>query len=247
MKRIIIGILFFMVTSTTVVNGQSLADTTFYTTLARIQEAYWTGSYIQFKVGYSYLERDSTGVVSDTMTISYQINKENFYMIGDSVESMQNGTYRVTVYNQDSLMQVERPTSIQYQLFKVNIDDNDFKEAFVSGFTKTDTAGYRKVGIVFNSNAPYLNYEIIYDTSTYQIYSVLYRMKKGNYLTPASESLLLSVPEGFISVYLKFSGFAANAFGDAVFEQGRFFTSQNGKLLPVSPYLNFELINSIVE
>ena len=247
MKKYFVCLLFFISVIGKEVKSQAIADTTFNNIVSRIAEVYWTSSYVQFKVSYRYQEVDSATSVTDTMTMNYQVNKDNFLISGGGVESMQNANYKVTVYTQDSTMQVEKPMSINYQLFRVNIDENNFRQQYVTGFSKADSSGFQKISILFKTDAPYTNYDITYDTATYRILSLTYRMKKGNYLTPPSESMMMSIPEGFIVVQMNFSAFATNAFTDSVFDQAKYFTALNGAFVPVSPYLNFELINSIVE
>ena len=74
-----------------------------------------------------------------------------------------------------------------------------------------------------------------------------YRIKKGDYLSPASEMQQYLIPEGFISIKQQYSDYATGPLVDTYFLTSRYFLGQNGVFIPVAPYVNYELINSVIE
>jgi hypothetical protein len=229
------------------VSAQAIDDTTYYKELNKIESSYWTSGRLDIKISYQYLEVDSTGSITDSMIISCWAHRDSFYMVADSVEQMQNGSYRVVVYNQDSIMQISNPTPFYYNLVNQNLLSSEFRDLYILGYTKIDSASCRKLSVQFKNTSPYIRYDITYDTATNFIQSIDCVVKKGDYLTPPSESMLMSQPEGFISIKQSFITGVVSSFDAPFFDSGRFFTIQNGVYKPVTPYVNFELFNSITQ
>lgn len=92
-----------------------------------------------------------------------------------------------------------------------------------------------------------MKYEICFDTATYYARYINYVVKKGDYLTPPLITQWNLIPEGYLSINQSFSNFSPGLFSPSYFLTSRYFTRQNGGFVPVAPYLNFEVINSIVE
>jgi len=228
-------------------HSQAIDDTTYYKELNKIEGSYWTSGKLDIKISYYYKEVDSTGSITDTMIISCQAQRDSFYMVADSIEQMQNESYRVVVYNQDSIMQISNPTPFYYNLVNQNLLSSEFRDLYILGYAKTDSGNCRKLSVQFKNTSPYIRYDITYDTATNFIKSIDCIVKKGDYLTPPSESMLMSQPEGFISIKQVFVTGVISSFDAPFFDSSRFFTIQNGVYKPVAPYVNFELFNSITQ
>ena len=228
-------------------SAQSIPDTTFNRAISRIESAYWTSGRLHIKIGYNYEEHDSTGTTYDSMMIQVDAHQDSFYIVSDSIEQMQNGSYRIVVYNQDSIIQVQSPSPFYYNLINATLLTEEFRNQFITGYTKTDSFNFRTLAIQFKNTSPYLCYEITYDTTDHFISSIYCRIKKGDYLTPGSEMLLMNQSDGFVSIRQIFATSIDATFDSQIFESSRFFTVQNGSLVPVTPYANYELFNSIVQ
>lgn len=228
----------------------SIADSSFYKAMFNIEYTYWGTGTILHKVNQIYYETGPEGFLHDTTTIHVKVNADSFCVFDDSVERMQNGTYRIIAEKYDSILTVEPPEPFIYLFVNRVLFDNDFRERFVTGFTKQDSGTRRTLGVQFKNTCPFMRFYLTYDTSTYIIKQIEYRIKKGDYLTPANDMQLALVPEGFIWVRQVFAGGVTedeDPYSNESYSTARFFEFVGGVFQPVAPFLNFDVINKIIQ
>jgi hypothetical protein len=227
--------------------AQVTGDTSgFVQKLTWIEEVYYRTSFLSFDVAYYYEELDSTGTIRDTMTGSCKINGNHFWSQMDSVEMMQNDYDRIAVYKEDSIMQLDMPIAMSSNLFKVNLYDTLFQKLNVDRVEISTVGKKYKMKFVFRSDAPYMSYELLFDTATYYIAEIQYQVKKSLFITPP-EGSSLPLPNDFITVRTVFTNYQTGAFAESVFLSSRYFNKQNNQVTPVSPYTGFSVINNNVE
>lgn len=215
----------------------------FINELFQIENAFLSANHLSFGVRLYLEDHDTTSLVTDTIYGSGIIHGENYYLIMDSVEQVQNENYKVSVFHHDSIMQVESRSSLYKTLFRLDLYDRVFQELNVTGVQFSDSGPIRTMSFDFLRDAPYISFELQYDTVTRFITSLTYKAKKSIYLTPISGPM----PASVLTVKVLFLGYSTGSCNDSVFGTARFFKSENGGLTPVTPFSGFELINATSE
>lgn len=224
--------LFFLHTA----HAQRVYDTTTTNIMSEIDlvQAYLqTSSHLSFNAVYYFEDIDSVAVY-DTLQASYEMNADKYHIIMDSVETIQNEKYLVTVYNQDKLVVVQDPESSSRQVMHVNIMDSTFQQLAMYGMTAADSGIFRKITLFFDANALYTNYEMVYNKTTYQLLYIKYALRKET--EPESDKRF--------KMFIKFSNYKTGEFTDAVFSTDPYLTvtsskgTNNGSLTA-----NYEVVN----
>ena len=235
MKRVIL--LFISLFFLHVAHAQRAYDTT--TTnimgeIAVVQAYLQTSSYLSFNAVYYFEDIDSVAVY-DTMQASFKLNADNYHINMDSVETIQNEKYMVTVYNQDSLLVIQNPAQSSRQVLQVDVMDSVFQQLALAGITAADSGSFRKVTLLFDADAVYTNYEMVFNKTTYQLLYIKYALRK--------ESLAVDNNKRF-KMYIKFNNYQNDAFTDAAFSTDPyiFVTSSRGTATG-SITSNYEIVN----
>ena len=158
--------------------------------IAVIQSVLQQTPYLSFDATYVMEDIDSV-TVRDTIPAKYKLNGNNMYliMLKDTIEGIQNENYFASVYHSNKTIVVQKPVAFAKQLFQVDVSDTLFQNMAMSGATASDIGnGARTITILFDSNALYKSYSIIYITSTFRPIAVSYSLKKE--LNPASTKVV---------------------------------------------------------
>ena len=233
------------------ISAQRVFDTTtinLFDEMDKIQAAYTAADHLSFNAVY-YLTDTDTLIVKDTSQASFKINGNNFYLMMDSVETVQNDLYLATMYHQDSTIVVEKPTEVGKEVLKLNVNDPTFQQIGMKGMTFTDSSGgganYRKVNILFDSVALYKQYQVVFDKATYRITYLKYSVRKNYW--DASVSHLPGDIEKTTDIFISFSNYQTGTYSDNAFRTDTYFKVQDsGTIIPVGTQVaNFQVINQI--
>ena len=219
-------------------HAQDSTDAT--TELLKLQAVFQNISYTSFDVNYYYEEDDTSGVLRDTLTGVYKVDKDRFYYMLDSVIQVQNDLYHVTVDKDNKVVYVEKPYFSYTSVLQSNIMDSLFMENYVNQMLVTDSSGYRKITIQFKNEAPYQNYELLYSLNSFQPASIKFTLRK--------EALQEEGPQLYARVKIVFSNYQTGAFNDSVFLTNWIFNRENGVfVLNPETFSTYELANSYDE
>jgi hypothetical protein len=240
MKCVFSSLFLLCILSTTA--QQRSYDTTtinLFEDIEAVQGAYMLADHISFYANY-YMEDVDSVTVHDTAHAQFKIQGENFYMMIDSVESIQNDRYYATIYHEYKILAVQRPVSLPKQILAVDVKDSVFQQMGMSGMTSTDSSGFRRITIHFDAEAIYTNYEILFDLSNYRIKEIRYSLKKELEVESTKR----------INMVITFGGHKTEDFADSVFNTDSLFRVKNsvdidrGVSLP-SDYQIISLINDV--
>jgi hypothetical protein len=181
-----------------------------------------------------YMQDVDTVTVLDTAIALFQVNGNSFRMTIDSMESVQNDKVFTTVYKDSKTIVVQKPVNIYKQLMQVDIHDPVFQQLAMSGMTAVDSGALRRINILFDADAMYTNYQLVYDTATHIVLNIKYSVRKD--LNPASAKR--------VNMHIVFSNPQQGAFDNTVFLTDRFFKQYSSADIRVAAgYTDFEVIN----
>jgi len=233
---ILLPVFFATVVQCTAANRPDTANP--YFEINRIMGTMAGASHISFNVAYYYEQSDTAGLMRDTISGIYKINGKKYYAKIDSTEIVQNDFYNVAVNKKDSVIIIGRTKTVFPAVMNTDILDPTLQSSYISGIVLSDSANTRKIRFLFKNMAPYSSYELVFDTVTYRMSHLSYKLK--HYGIGAGNSAHYTL----ISVV--FSNYQTNLFTDNVFDTSIYFTRQNGSFVSVPPYSAFEIINQVM-
>lgn len=191
-----------------------------------------------------YLEDHDTTLVKDTLSGLFIIQGvDNYQFSLGNISQQQSSLYLVTLYNDDSIMVINKPISRDKLLFQVDLLDTLLYIKQIKNITVKDSGYYRKILFDFVNESPFIRYEIVYDTVTYLLNYINYQYKK-EVAPPGSSSY---TPSHFISISMSFAPKSTFPDGTVFLEMSLdyLFTVQKGVFVPTPPnYINWTIINN---
>jgi hypothetical protein len=181
-----------------------------------------------------YMQDVDTVTVLDTSVASFQVNGNYFRMLIDSIESIQNDKLFATVYNDSKTIVVQKPVNMYKQLMQVDIHEPIFQQMAMSGMTAVDSGAFRRINILFDADAMYTNYQLVYDTATHIVLNIKYSVRKDLDLASAKR----------VNMHIVFSNPQRGTFTDSVFATDKFFRQYSSTDIRMAAgYTDFEVIN----
>jgi hypothetical protein len=198
-----------------------------------IQANFSLAEHFSFNATY-YMQDVDTVVVLDTSVASYQVNGNNFRLLIDSIESIQNDKLFTTVYNDSKTIVVQKPVNMYKQVMQVDIHDPIFQQMAMSGMTAVDSGTLRRINILFDADAMYTNYQLVYDTATHIVLEIKYSVRKDLNLASTKR----------VNMRIVFSNPQQGTFTDSVFATDKFFKQYSSTdIRTAAGYTDFEVIN----
>jgi hypothetical protein len=216
----------------------ALDTTNPYFELNRVMGTMATSDHISFNASYYYESYDSVGYTRDTLTGMYKINGQQFYAKIDSTVIVQNNFYNVAINNRDSSIIIARTQTVFPTVIQKDILDKTLQSAYLSKIVTSDSANTRKLSFVFNANSPYSAYDLVYDTVSYNLKYVKYRLR--HYAITGMQNTY------YTQINLVFSNYQNNVFTDSVFDTSVYISRINGVFTATSPYSTYEIFNQVM-
>lgn len=220
-------------------SANSSADTANpYFEINRITSAILNDNHVQFNVSYYFEKLDSTGLQRDTLSGVYKVNGKKFYASIAGNVIVQNDIWNLSVSASDSIMILGRPKPLLPALTNSDILNPALQSNYLTKITQSDSLQFRKMVFVLNNFSPYSQYEFCYDTSTYHMSHLKYRLRLYD-----SHGLSSGY---YLQMKVVFSNYQSAAFTDDVFDTSVYLRRNNGAFNGVGSYANFEIINQLL-
>lgn len=195
----------------------------------------------QFWRVYKYYYEDvDTITVSDSFNLSFRHEGEKYELNIGGVVYIQDQFYKATVYKPDSTIYIENPSENLESFFQLDLFDSTLHLRYLDNISITDSAATRKITFLFKNEHPCIQYEIVYDTSTYFLKSIYYKLRKDMGTTLPSGTVVFTK---YTTVKMTYKGvsFVSHPFP---IRTEVYFTRQNGVFVPTTPYTNFQIIDA---
>lgn len=237
-QRVMQLCLFFV--SFTFCISKSAAQNPVLSEAIKISKTYRFASYLSFDLKYLYSRESTPTVIEDSSMISYKMHGHKYQGSMDSVVFMQNDSIKVSVYKLEQIMTLGLASFEQEMSLPLAQWDSFF---VTNNFTYSigADAGYKKITVDYSSLSqnPLKKFEMWYDTVTFRINRVKYKMDEAASGENWVEEGALS--GSLIIVDILFSNYQTGMFTDAVFSPGNYYTRTEGNYVPVSPYTGYEV------
>jgi hypothetical protein len=212
-----------------------------YFEINRMMATMASANHISFNAAYYYEDYDSSGYKRDTLRGLYKINGQQYYAQLDSSFIIQNSFYNISVNKKDSTIIIGRPQAIIPALMQNDMMNPTLQSVYLSKIVLSDSLNTRKMSFVFNDNSPYSAYELSYDTVTYNLNYVKYRLRHYKIFDPLGLQSTY-----YTQVYLALSNYQLGAFTDSVFDTSVYISTLNEVFTPVPAYSSFTIFNQVM-
>jgi len=203
-----------------------------------LQNVLYSTPYISFNATY-YMNDIDTVSIRDTITAVYKLNGNKMYllMLKDTIENIQNDNFFASVYHTNKTLIVKKPVSLAKQVFQLDVMDTLFQSLALAGMTASDSSGFRKITMSFDSGSIFKSYQMVYNKFTSQLLYLTYSLRKDT--NPASTSS--------VNMTIVFSNYEVGQFTDAVFSTDPFFIIKSASTIILAPGMDpdYELVNMI--
>jgi hypothetical protein len=207
--------------------------------LMNIQDVNRTTEY-GWRVYKYYLEDVDSVTVRDTMNFEFRYEQEKYSFKGGGVTQIQDLNYRITIYNADSTIYIEKPSALYKGFFQVDLFDTTLHQHYLDSISVSDSANIRKLTFLFKNEAPYIQYDITYDTSSYFLRSIKYKVRKE--IPPLAA--IGYVPEKYLKIELVWANIFVGISEPDPIRTDQYFTRQNGVFVPASGYTDYIIIDA---
>jgi hypothetical protein len=205
----------------------------------KMNKAYIATDHLSFNIKYSYANDTTPTIVEDSSFATYKIHGYKYWASMDSVEFMQNDSFQVVAYKPEQVLSLALPAYNHGQTLPLSHWDSLFNRNNEFTYAFSVDAGYKKLTVDFSKDQYVKKYELWYDSVTYRIHHVRYKMDDG-----AGDELM--VQQGLLSgnvivIDMLFSNYQTGMFTDAVFNSGNYFYKSGTEYLPVGGFSTYEV------
>lgn len=196
-------------------------------------------AYGQFRE-YRYIVEDVDSVTRRDTSRYTIVYKQGKYAISmDSMEIVQDSMFKVTVKPYDSIIVVEKPTEAYRDLLQVDLFDTTLHVHYIENITAVDSANTRTVSFFFTNESPYISYKISFDTTSYVIQKINYRLKKE--VVPVFTEGY--TPTKYINVRIEYVS-STTLSDERRYYSDAYIIRRNGVIEPTAEYTHFQIIDA---
>jgi hypothetical protein len=219
--------------------GQGLAQNEVLSQMQRIRETYRVKPWMSFDVKYTYAAETAPSVITDSATGAFKMNGNHYWCRIDSMEFMQNDSFTIALYKQESIMSLSLPSPLYPAVSPLANWDSLYKAAGLFTASYTTDGSYKKMTIQFTNPIPYKKTEIWYDSTTLLVHKMQYTIHEESVTGEYAQS---SVSGPYIIVSMLFQNYQFNVFSSSVFYTGNYFSMDGpGNYIPAAPYTSYTL------
>jgi hypothetical protein len=210
--------------------------------IQNLASRYRDSSYISFDVKYLYATENKPSKFIDSVEGSFKLNHGQYWYRLDNTESISNDSEQVTVFNEDKLIYIGRPVTVQ-SANPMAILDSILSNNQYSTCSITKSKSLDKIVINFNPGFPYRKIEYQIDNKSGFIMSMTALIKSDQLNDPASKTMFDKQNEyGVIQVY--FTNYKTGGLSGKDFSSGKYVTRQGKTFQPVSTYSAYQIMDS---
>ncbi|WP_143159872.1 hypothetical protein [Chitinophaga jiangningensis] len=206
--------------------------------LARVKQTYDTAS-ISFHLKYTYADADQPNTVTDSLEGDARLHGNNCFMTLGNIIFFRNQTYNISVFKEDKLMMLGRPSTLSRQM---QLPSDQISAALhQAGVTTCRLLRHQKqTTIIFDypPDSPCLQMQISIDEATYLIREVITKIR--NPLT--QENQVTTPPSGQnIMVKTLFTAVKMEHPDNSFFDEKQFFTREANVIKPAADYADYQV------
>ena len=190
-----------------------------------------------FDMTYMMEMHDSGAVVLDSLTANCKVDSNRLYITADSTIQIFNPSYAVTINRENKTIYVTHPEFNSKGVMQLDILDSIFQQTYVDSMYIRDSGLNKMIVIAFREQAPFRDYQLLYNPQTIQPMFLKYSVKRGTTQLPSVTY------EDYTTIKVTYQNYSVVSLGNADFSTDSYFTRKNGVFIIKSAYSDYTLIN----
>jgi hypothetical protein len=204
-----------------------------------INKAYQATSYLSFNARYTYASEIAPTDLQDSAHAVYKMNGLKYWVSFDSLELMQNDSFQITMHHRETLIGLGFPTYRHAATLPMSHWDSIFLRNDKFTYSIDVDSGFKKITADYDANMPYKKFEIWYDSVSYRIYRMRYKIDQNT--SDESYDISGTLSGAFDEVNIYFSNYQTGLFTNAVFNSANYIAKIDGIYYPAPDYEVYEL------
>jgi hypothetical protein len=211
--------------------------------LMRIQDAYGSSGGVWSTWLYDFDDyEDNTLIDFYAQIASLRIDGEKFRFSTDSIVSLQDGLYNVTIYPDDSVIYVRPPVDLYKTLIQADLLDTLLQLHQIHNISFS-TSGFEKtITFEFKNESPYIKYSVTYDTCNYFLQSIDIYSKKS-VVAPGLAHIAADDYEDYTRLQISALSHTVETQSANYFATGQYIKRQNRTYVGVGSYVNYVVVD----
>lgn len=225
------------------VKGQAANDTaTLFSELKQMQEAYSRS--LSFNIRFTYASERQPSTVLDSAQGRIEVSGANYHYRLDSVETLANKNYSVTLFKTEKVMYLAKPSSLGMPVDPVQQMRAALQKAKYKSCTVTQQGSVKTVRIDFGPEATYRQMEMNIDRKTGYVTSMRYLIKTtmlmGQGAAVSTEQVNATYGE-YAIVQTTFDHYQLLPADYAGFDESSFFYKEGGEFKTTRAYNDYKI------
>ncbi|HSC38232.1 MAG TPA: hypothetical protein VLD19_10185, partial [Chitinophagaceae bacterium] len=196
----------------------------------------------------SYFEHaDSVGTHTyDSAFTTITFAGDKYQTLVDSVETVQDDLYNLTIDNRDSLIVIAPTRHVYAVLFREDILDSTFQQNYLDSIyiPANDTGALRNIIMTFKYSSPYYSYLLAYDTAV--DFLVVKNTIRNSIPIPPDGSYTITAPTtNYTSLFTYAYILIPSVPPVNPFDTGKYISRSGSSFVAVAPYTNYKIINQL--
>lgn len=211
--------------------------------LFKIEQAYRHMPRLSFNMNYDFAAPAEQGLETEQLTGTCKMKGSYYDTFLDSVEYVQGPQYLVTVYYQDSVIEIADRKD--FQAITLPLSDSLFRATYVDHITNEklkDTVS--RITVFFQKKTAIDKYEIEYNPRTSLLVKLTSRRRRQENDQEGHSGRTAEKVSQPLQFTIRFTGYDTTPLDDALFDAGRFITGQQGNFQCQPAFAHFKLIDN---
>lgn len=223
--------------------AQAANDTAaLFAEMRQLQEAY--GRSLSFDIKYTYASERQPGAILDSALGRIELSGKNYHFRLDSVETLSNKDYSVTLFKKDKVMYLAKPSSLGTSPDPVQQMRTILKNGAYKSCRVTQQGSVKTVHIDFGADAVYRQMEMSIDKKTGYVTSMRYVLKTTALVGAGAERSAEEVIAGYgeyAIVQSTFDHYKLLPADYTGFDESRFFYKEGTEYKTTSDYNDYKI------
>jgi hypothetical protein len=240
MRLIYFTIVFLMVFSTAI--GQIDQRQEVVDRIQQLATRYRDTGFVSFDIKYLYATQASPTKFIDSVEGSFKLNHSQFWYKLDNTEAISNDSEIVTVFNEDKLIYVGNPVTVQ-SANPLSMLDSVLLNNQYSRCAIAKAKGQDKISIDFNPGYPYKKIEYLIDNKTGFVISMT-AIIKSDQLNDPEAKVMFDKSDEYGVLQVNFSNYKTTGSSGKDFSSEKYLKRNGKSVQPTIDYSNYQIINS---
>lgn len=220
--------------------GQGDAKAQASVLLRQLVNRYQPVNGLSFDIMYKYAQSNAPQLYLDSVSGNYKISGSRYWYRIDSTESIRTGDYHITLFREDDIMYLARPSVNNVSADPLAMIDSMLLQKQNVNYAVRQEANVQVVSLGFVSSRPYKKIEYHIDQQTGYLKKMVSVVSPG-LISEGMDPMLESENFNHAIVEMYFSNYQEGPIDNNLFDTSHYFIKQGTEYTTVAPFQNFKI------